>query len=62
VFASRYATPVVRRRHPVCAARARWAQYSGAEQAKLARHVELVRIQLALPLVWLGYEAATLTL
>jgi hypothetical protein len=44
------------------AARARWAQYSAVEQARLARHVELVKIQLALPLVWLGYEAATLIL
>jgi hypothetical protein len=43
------------------AARVRWAQYSAAEQARLARHVKLIKIRLALPLVWLGYEAATLT-
>jgi hypothetical protein len=44
------------------AARARWSQHSAVEQARLARHVELVKIQLALPLVWLGYESATLIL
>jgi hypothetical protein len=44
------------------AATVRWAQYSATERAKLARHVELIKIQLALPLVWLGHEAATLTL
>jgi hypothetical protein len=44
------------------AARARWSEYGAAEQARLARHVELVKIQLALPLVWLGYKAAPLAL
>jgi hypothetical protein len=44
------------------AARARWAAYSAAEQAVLARNVELLQIRLSLPLVFHGYTAVPLAL
>jgi hypothetical protein len=44
------------------AARARWSQYSAAEQANFARHVELIQIALTVPCVFLGYKAEILAL